>query len=102
MKTARSLNSRLVLSHLAVSLVSIILMGVFMIELLLYTWSRVQCVQFGYELSEANDKRTNLLLLQNNLKIEMAHLKSPQRISRIAKEQLGLTLPKPDQLIVIP
>ena len=77
-------------------------MGIFIIELLLYTWSRVQCVQFGYELSEATDKQNNLLLLQNNLKIEIAHLKSPKRISQIAKEQLGLILPKPDQLIVIP
>ena len=77
-------------------------MAVFMAELLLYTWSRVQCVQFGYELSEAADRENHLLRLRNNLKIEVAHLKSPQRITKIARGQLGLTLPKPDQLIVIP
>jgi len=80
----------------------IIFMAAFMAELLLYTWSRVQCVQFGYELSEAAGREDHLLQLRNNLKIEVAHLKSPQRVAKIAREQLGLTLPKPDQLIVIP
>ena len=80
----------------------IIFMVVFIAELLVYTWSRVQCVQFGYELSEAADREDHLLRLRNNLKIEVAHLKSPQRVAKIAREQLGLSLPKPDQLIVIP
>jgi cell division protein FtsL len=80
----------------------IFFMVIFIIELLFYTWSRVQCVQLGYELSEAAGKQNDLLLLRNNLKIEIAHLKSPKRITEIAKEQLGLTLPKPNQLIVIP
>ena len=80
----------------------IIFMVIFMAELLLYTWSRVQCVQFGYELSEAANREDLLLRLRNNLKIEVAHLKSPQRVAKIAREQLGLTQPKPDQLIVIP
>ena len=80
----------------------IFFMVIFIIELLFYTWSRVQCIQLGYELSTAANKKNDLLLLRNNLKIEIAHLKSPKRITEIAKKQLGLTLPKPNQLIVIP
>jgi len=80
----------------------IFFMALFIIELLFYTWSRVQFIQLGYELSTAAGKQNDLLLLRNNLKIEIAHLKSPKRITEIAKKQLGLTLPKPNQLIIIP
>ncbi len=40
--------------------------------------------------------------MQDNLKIELARLKSPQRIAKIAREQLGLVTPTPKQTIVIP
>ena len=74
----------------------------FIAELLFYTWSRVQCVQIGYEITQQsaiNRKRTTL---QNNLKIELARLKSPERISKIATGQLGLVMPKSNQTIVLP
>lgn len=80
----------------------IVFMLLFITELMLYTWSRVQCVRFGYELSEVTERRAGLTLLQKNLKIEIASLKSPNRIAKIAKEHLKLTDPKPEQLIVIP
>jgi cell division protein FtsL len=40
--------------------------------------------------------------MQDNLKIELARLKSPQRIAKIAREQLGLVRPTPQQTIVLP
>lgn len=79
-----------------------IFMALFILELLFYTWSRVQCVRIGYELSDATDKQKQLILLQNNLKTEVAHLKSPDRIAKIAKGRLDLIMPKPNQMIVIP
>lgn len=79
-----------------------IFMALFILELLFYTWSRVQCVRIGYELSDATDKQKQLIRLQNNLKIEVAHLKSPDRIAKIAKGRLDLIMPKPNQMIVIP
>jgi cell division protein FtsL len=42
------------------------------------------------------------MTLQNNLKIELARLKSPQRITKIARDHLGLVVPKPEQTIVMP
>jgi cell division protein FtsL len=42
------------------------------------------------------------MMLQDNLKIELARLKSPRRIAKIAKEQLGLILPTNKQLMLIP
>ncbi|MBC2695009.1 MAG: cell division protein FtsL [Desulfobacteraceae bacterium] len=79
-----------------------IIMAVFISELLIYTWSRVQCIKFGYEISNENNKNRNLINLQNNLKVELARLKSPERLAKIAKNQLGLKTPTPKQIIIIP
>ena len=77
-------------------------MGLFIAELLFYTWCRVQSIQVRYEISELNAKQERMVRLQDNLKIELARLKSPQRIAKIAKQQLGLVAPTSKQLIVIP
>jgi cell division protein FtsL len=79
-----------------------IIMAVFIAELLIYTWSRVQSVKVGYEISNENNKNRNLINLQNNLKVELARLKSPERLAKIAKNQLGLKTPAPEQIIIIP
>ncbi len=80
----------------------LVLMGFFIGELLFYTWCRVQCVQVQYEISKATRKQQRLLALQDNLKIELANLKSPQRIATIAREQLGLMTPTSKQMVPIP
>ena len=80
----------------------LIFMGFFISELLFYTWCRVQSIQVQYEISELADNQDRLVMMQDNLKIELARLKSPQRISKIAKEQLGLILPTNKQLILVP
>ena len=77
-------------------------MGLFIAELLVYTWSRVQCIQVRYEISEITANQERLVRLQDNLKIELARLKAPRRISKIAKQQLGLVAPTSKQHIVIP
>ncbi|MBU4415367.1 MAG: hypothetical protein KJ976_09735, partial [Proteobacteria bacterium] len=41
-----------------------IVMAVFIAELLIYTWSRVQCIKAGYEISNENNKNRNLINLQ--------------------------------------
>lgn len=66
------------------------------------TWCGVQCIRTGYEISEAINKQERLINIQKNLKIELVHLKSPQVLMKIAKEKLDLTIPGPDQVIVIP
>jgi len=80
----------------------ILLMSFFLAELLFYTWCRVQNVRIGYEITQASAQYRKLVTMQNNLKIETAHLKSHERISKIAREQLGLTMPSPKQVIILP
>ncbi len=80
----------------------VVLLLILMGELLFYTWCRVQCVRSGYRITEEKKRNKELLTLQKNLQVELAGLKSPDRIGRIAREQLGLVMPEPKQIIVIP
>ena len=80
----------------------IILMLFFISELFLYTWSRVQCVGIGYEISKAAARQKEFVAFQNNLNIELASLKSPARIAEIAKTRFGLKMPTSEQMIIIP
>ena len=84
------------------TLICIIFMTMFLAELLFYTWCRVQCTGAGYEISSATKHHQDLITLQNNLKIELASLKSPERIAKIAKNQLGLITPTLEQMIIVP
>lgn len=79
-----------------------LLMAIFIAELLLYTWCRVQCTQLGYEITRATELQQQRLRLQNSLKIEMARLKSPARIASYARQRLGLKMPSPEQTVVLP
>ncbi len=76
----------------------LILMG----EFLFYTWCRVQCTKTGYKIADEKKRNRDLLKLKKNLRVELAGLKSPDRIGRIAREQLKLVMPEPGQIIVIP
>jgi cell division protein FtsL len=78
------------------------LLCLFIAELLVYTWARVQCTRTGYEISALTREQQRLVELQSNLKVELARLKAPQRITKIAQEKLGLTLPAPRQVMVMP
>ncbi len=74
---------------------------VFMAELLVYSWCRIQYVQTGFEITQARQERERLIELQRELKIEEGQLRSPARIREKA-EALGLVMPDPKQLVVIP
>ena len=87
---------------LKTTMIWIIFMAMFIAELLIYTWCRVRCVGVGYEISKAAHHLQEHIKLQNNLKVELASLKSPDRIAKIAKNQLGLKTPTPAQVIIIP
>jgi cell division protein FtsL len=79
----------------------VILIVVFMAELLVYSWCRVQYVHTGYEITEARQKGQVLKALQQKLTVEGAHLRSPERIRRIA-EKRGLTMPDLGSVFVMP
>ncbi|MGD8513259.1 MAG: hypothetical protein PVG85_04845 [Deltaproteobacteria bacterium] len=79
----------------------VVLIVVFMAELLVYSWCRVQYVHTGYEITEARQEGQVLIALQDKLKVEEAHLRSPERIRGIA-EKRGLRIPDPRRVFVMP
>lgn len=68
----------------------------------LRTWLGVQCIRTGYEIAEAIAQQQQLLNIQENLKIELVRLQSPQILGKVAEERFGLRIPKPDQIVVVP
>jgi cell division protein FtsL len=80
----------------------VLILALFMGELLFYTWCRVQCVQVGIAISAERRKAAELNTLRNSLKIELARLKAPERMSYIARRKLGLDMPEPSKTILVP
>ncbi len=80
----------------------VLLLALFMGELFFYTWCRVQCVQVGIAVLAERRKAEELNTLRNSLKIELARLKAPERISYIARKKLGLDMPEPSKTIMVP
>jgi len=58
-------------------------------------------IQAGYEISNAVKGGRNLVEENKRLRVEAASLKSHARIERIATEELGMSKPRSDQVIII-
>ena len=74
---------------------------ILIVEMFLYTWCRVQYLQYGYDIHALEKRIDHLASLKNELQIEQARLRSPERIIQIATKQLGLKMPSPGQVIEI-
>ncbi len=80
----------------------VLILALFMGELFFYTWCRVKCVEVGIAISAERRKAEELNTLHNSLKIELARLKAPERISYLARNRLGLDMPEPSKTILVP
>jgi cell division protein FtsL len=80
----------------------IFLLVLFISEFLFYAWCRVQCTRLGYEMTKDVEANRKQMLIQNSLVVELARLKSPERISEIARQQLKLEPPSHEQMVVLP
>lgn len=65
---------------------------------LLYAWQHFQSIQIRYELEDLHARRGQTTELNQQLRLEIAALRSPMRIDSIARNQLGLTVPVPGQV----
>jgi cell division protein FtsL len=76
-----------------VSLAGLIALCVF-----LYAWQHFETIQLRYQLESLRSERAQATELNQELKLEMAGLRAPERIDTIARRQLGLTAPVPGQV----
>ncbi len=79
----------------------LVMMGFFICELLVYTWCRVQYTRVGYEISQARKEQTRLIAVQKELQVELARLKSPERLAGISGTSMGLKMPSSRQMVVV-
>jgi cell division protein FtsL len=70
--------------------------------MMFYAWQHFQCLQLGYQLEDLKSERAQAAELNSQLKLQVAALKSPDRIDVIARRQLGLTAPVSGQLAPAP
>lgn len=68
---------------------------------LFYVWSHQQIIALGYEVSQATREEQDLMQENKKLRLELAALKSPGRIERMALQELGLVSPQKEQLIIV-
>lgn len=66
---------------------------------LLYTWQHFQDIQLRYQLQDLEARQSQAVDLSQQLHLEAASLTSPMRIDAIARQQLGMTVSVPAQLL---
>jgi cell division protein FtsL len=69
--------------------------------LLLYVWERVEVVRTGYQIERLKTQRTALQRERDELEVKVSSLTSPERIARVAKDQLGMIPPQRGQVILV-
>jgi cell division protein FtsL len=79
-----------VLLHL---LPAVFLFALFASVGILHVSSRVLVVDMGYRLSQEEGENRSLTRENDRLKLELATLKAPARLERVAREQLGMAMP---------
>ncbi len=82
--------------------VGMILLTGLLAEVFFATWCGVQCRRIGYELVQAREEQEKLGEMRKKLQIERVRMQSPRLLGSYAREKLGLTTPKPDQIVIMP
>jgi cell division protein FtsL len=67
-----------------------------------YVWINFQRTQMGYELSELKKEIGRIEGYNRKLKLEIAFLKSPEKLEYKAVKEFGLRPPSPEQVVFLP
>jgi cell division protein FtsL len=68
---------------------------------LTHLYVRFEGVRLGYETNRARAARTRLLLERRELRLELASLKSPERVETEARERLGMEIPDHRRIVPV-
>ena len=83
---------------------SLLLPGLFfllIVSIFCYVWTRVQVVQYGYEISSALREKEATVTAHHERTLELATLRSAQQVESRARTTLGMNPPEKDQLVII-
>ena|SRR5215211_5934320 len=96
--SARSASLWSVLMHL---LPAFLLGGLFAAVGVIHVSSRVLVVRAGYGLMDLEAENRALIAENDRLKLELATLKNPSRLEKIAREELGLAPAPPRNVVTL-
>jgi cell division protein FtsL len=80
----------------------ILFLFVFMGSSIGYVWSNFERTQIGYDLSQLKQEEMRLTETNRKLRLELATLKSAKNLEALATQKIGLKLPSPEQIVVLP
>ena len=69
---------------------------------LFHVWSRVTVIDLNLQIAEADGAIREAKQEASRLRLEIASLKTPGRIEKIARDDLGMTLPTDVQIRSVP
>src|SRR5918992_91966 len=76
--------------------------GVLFVGVLLFSgWQRVELLQHGYRVEQMQKERGNEAEINRHLRLEIETLKAPQRIEKMALDDLKLVAPATGAAIII-
>ncbi|MEK6532088.1 MAG: cell division protein FtsL [Deltaproteobacteria bacterium] len=101
MLNAQDVRSRRNPRDLSFAFFSILLVFAFIVVASVFLWSRLGVVNIGYGISKANEERSALIEKNKRLRLELTRLKSPERIEKVAHEDLLLSPPTGEQIVDI-
>jgi cell division protein FtsL len=76
-------------------------LAILLVVSLFFVWSRITVVNLEYDISSLGSRLREVERDNSKLRLEAAHLRSPVRIERVARTELGLRMPTLDQVIII-
>ena len=64
-----------------------------------HVWVRLQTIKLGYAISNEKVVQKKLREQNSSLSIDLAGLKAPKRIEKVARERLKMDFPRPGQVV---
>ena len=69
--------------------------------LLLYVSERISIVKVGYDIEKLKSQKVKLERDRDEMKVKLSSLTAPERIAKVATEQLGMVAPKQGQVVLV-
>jgi cell division protein FtsL len=67
----------------------------------IFVWERVDIVRVGYHVERLKVERARLERERDQLRVKFSALSAPDRIAKMATEQLSMVLPQKGQVIMV-
>jgi cell division protein FtsL len=80
---------------------ALVFIAVLLLISLFFVWSRLQFTHLEYDISSLEGRQREMQQESSRLRLEVASLRHPGRIEQAARNQMGLNLPNPAQVIAI-